>query len=182
MRRLLAGVVAVILVAALLPTLAVGPAAAASFPAGLSDTVVAGGLGGPTAVAMLPDGRFLVTSQDGRLWVVATNGATSVALDLMALEAVQRIRRRFARRHSRSAVRDERLDLPLLHRSDRELRAERRKSRWCQEPRVAVHDEWIDGGSRDRAHPARQHARVGREPQRRRGARRQRRHDVRQCR
>ena len=64
------------------------PAAAATLPPGLTDTVVAGGLGSPTAVAKLPDGRLLVTSQGGTLWLVQTNGTKSVALDLAALSKV----------------------------------------------------------------------------------------------
>ncbi|MET0920593.1 MAG: PQQ-dependent sugar dehydrogenase [Acidimicrobiia bacterium] len=60
----------------------------ATFEPGLTDTVVASALGAPTSVVALPDGRMLVTSQEGKLWVVATNGSTSVALDLAALTKV----------------------------------------------------------------------------------------------
>jgi glucose/arabinose dehydrogenase len=84
MRRGLAGLAVVAVVAGFSPALAADPAAASGFAAGLSDTVVAGGLGAPTAVATLPDGRFLVTSQEGRLWVVGSGSAATVALDLAA--------------------------------------------------------------------------------------------------
>ena len=59
------------------------PAAAASFPSGFTDTLVAGSLGSPTALAQLPDGRFLVTTQGGQLKVISGSSAT-VALDLTA--------------------------------------------------------------------------------------------------
>jgi glucose/arabinose dehydrogenase len=59
------------------------PAAAASFPSGFTDTLVAGSLGSPTALAQLPDGRFLVTTQGGQLDVISGSSAT-VALDLTA--------------------------------------------------------------------------------------------------
>jgi glucose/arabinose dehydrogenase len=88
MRRQLVGALVVTVIAALVPTFGAPPAAAATFPAGLSDTVVAGGLGSPTAVAKLPDGRLLVTSQGGTLWLVQTNGTKSVALDLATLSKV----------------------------------------------------------------------------------------------
>ena len=88
MRRLHAGLVTAIAVAGLVPAINVSWVAAASFPPGLTDLTVAGGLGAPTSVAALPDGRMLVTSQEGKLWVVATNGATSVAIDLAALSKV----------------------------------------------------------------------------------------------
>jgi glucose/arabinose dehydrogenase len=85
MRRFLAGLVAAVMAAVLVPILGATTAAAGTFPSGLTDSVVAGGLGAPTSVAALPDGRMLVTSQQGKLWVVATAGSTSVALDLAAL-------------------------------------------------------------------------------------------------
>jgi glucose/arabinose dehydrogenase len=87
-RRHLVGALVVAVVFALLPMLGAQPAAAATFPAGLSDSVVAGGLGGPTAVATLPDGHLLVTGQGGTLWLVGTNGTKSVALDLAAVSKV----------------------------------------------------------------------------------------------
>ena len=37
---------------------------------------------------MLPDGRLLVTSQGGTLWLVQTNGSKSVALDLAAVSRI----------------------------------------------------------------------------------------------
>ena len=88
MRRQLAGALVATLIMAFMPSLGAQPAAAATLPAGLTDTVVAGGLGSPTAVAKLPDGRLLVTSQGGTLWLVRTNGTKTVALDLAALSKV----------------------------------------------------------------------------------------------
>jgi len=68
-------------------TLAAQPASSAVVPQGFTDALVAGGLGNPTAVDQLPDGRFLVTSQSGQLRVV--QGATvTTALDLAALSKV----------------------------------------------------------------------------------------------
>ena len=71
------------LVAAGLP-LVVAPAAAAApvLPAQFSDSLVAS-VGQPTAIAFLPDGRMLVTTQPGRLRVVS-NGTLlpTPALDL----------------------------------------------------------------------------------------------------
>jgi glucose/arabinose dehydrogenase len=85
MRRHLVGALVATVIAAFLPMLGAQSATAATFPPGTSDTVVTGGLGSPTAVASLPDGRLLVSSQVGKLWVVATNGTKSVALDLAAV-------------------------------------------------------------------------------------------------
>src|SRR5690349_10209264 len=72
------------LVAGAAPVLLTTPAGAASaFPAGFTDTTVAGSLGSATALAQLPDGRFLVTSQNGVLHLVQGNSA-STAIDLNA--------------------------------------------------------------------------------------------------
>ncbi len=76
-----------LLVLASAVALVASPAGASAFPSGFTDTLVAGGLGSATAVAQLPDGRFLVTSQSGQLWVV-DNGAVSTALDLAALSKI----------------------------------------------------------------------------------------------
>ena len=56
----------------------------ATVPSGFTDTLVAT-VGGPTALAFTPDGRMLVTTQAGRLYVVR-NGTigSSPALDLSA--------------------------------------------------------------------------------------------------
>jgi glucose/arabinose dehydrogenase len=48
---------------------AAGPAAAA-VPSGFTDTLVAGGLASPTAMAVAPDGRIFVTEQGGRVRVI----------------------------------------------------------------------------------------------------------------
>ena len=59
-----------LLLAGLLPGLASpSPAVAATVPAGFSDGLVAG-LAAPTALAFTPDGRLLVTTQGGQLYVV----------------------------------------------------------------------------------------------------------------
>jgi glucose/arabinose dehydrogenase len=88
MRRHLVGALVAAVALALVPVLGAQPAVAATFPKGLTDTVVAGGLGSPTAVAELPDGRFLVTSQGGTLWLVQANATKSVAHDLAALSKI----------------------------------------------------------------------------------------------
>ena len=87
MSRRFAGAVVFVLVLGLAPTMTAAPAAASVFPSGFTDTLVAGGFGSPTAVAQLPDGRLLVTSQSGQLSVV-TNGVSTTALDLNALSKV----------------------------------------------------------------------------------------------
>ncbi len=46
------------------------PVAAASVPSGFTDTVFAGGLSNPTAMAFAPDGRLFVTQQGGALRVI----------------------------------------------------------------------------------------------------------------
>ncbi len=56
------------------------PAEAAP-PSGFEDRAVAN-IPAPTATAFTPDGRLLVTSQPGRLYVRTTAGATTVALDI----------------------------------------------------------------------------------------------------
>ena len=48
----------------------------------LVDEAVAGGLGRPTAMAHLPGGRVLVTSQTGEVWQVGIFGDVTLALDL----------------------------------------------------------------------------------------------------
>jgi glucose/arabinose dehydrogenase/PKD repeat protein len=62
---------------------AAAPAGAVTLPAGFTDTVVAA-VGAPTAIAFTPDGRMLVTTQPGRLRVVAADGTlvATPALDL----------------------------------------------------------------------------------------------------
>src|SRR5215470_2836553 len=49
-------------------------ASAATVPAGFTDSVVAGGLKNPTAMALAPDGRIFVCQQNGQLRVIK-NGA-----------------------------------------------------------------------------------------------------------
>jgi len=59
--------VAILFLASLLSA---SPVAAASVPSGFTDTVFAGGLSNPTAMAFAPDGRLFVTQQGGALRVV----------------------------------------------------------------------------------------------------------------
>ena len=49
-------------------------AAAATVPAGFTDTLIASGLSNPTAMALAPDGRIFVCQQNGQLRVIK-NGA-----------------------------------------------------------------------------------------------------------
>jgi glucose/arabinose dehydrogenase len=55
-------------------TAASTPAAAATLPAGFTESQVAGGIASPTAMAIAPDGRLFVCEQGGRLRVIK-NGA-----------------------------------------------------------------------------------------------------------
>ncbi len=71
------------LLAGVAPVLLASPASAATFPSGFTDTTVAGSLGSATSLAQLPDGRFLVTDQTGKLRVVQ-GGTATLALDLAA--------------------------------------------------------------------------------------------------
>jgi glucose/arabinose dehydrogenase len=48
-----------------------GPATAATVPVGFSESLVAGGLRSPTAMAFAPDGRLFICEQGGRLRVVS---------------------------------------------------------------------------------------------------------------
>jgi glucose/arabinose dehydrogenase/PKD repeat protein len=71
------------LVLALAPAFA-PPLAFSALPAGFEERFVAD-VPAPTALAQLPDGRVLVTSQDGRLWTVQVTpggGTRQLALDL----------------------------------------------------------------------------------------------------
>ena len=49
---------------------AAAPASAVAVPAGFTDVTASGGLGFPTGVARVPDGRTLVTDKSGILWMV----------------------------------------------------------------------------------------------------------------
>ena len=62
---------------------AAAPAASQAAPAASSELqveVIASGLEHPWAVALLPDGRFLVTERPGRLRVIGTDGSVSAPL------------------------------------------------------------------------------------------------------
>ena len=74
-----------LLLAGLLPGLAApSTAVAATVPAGFSDSLVAS-LGAPTALAFTPDGRLLVTTQGGQLYVIqGDQPPTPAAPDLPA--------------------------------------------------------------------------------------------------
>ncbi len=50
--------------------LASAPASAASLPTNFTETLIAGGLSNPTAMAFAPDGRIFVTQQGGQLRVI----------------------------------------------------------------------------------------------------------------
>ena len=56
---------------------AVAPVEAASLPPGFSEQLVAGGLSGPTAIAIAPDGRIFVCQQGGKLRVVKNGSLLS---------------------------------------------------------------------------------------------------------
>ena len=80
--RTLSGVLGVLALAAVL--LLAGAAwaqraeAAASYPTGFSDKVIASGLGAPTGVAWTPDGRMFVAEKDGKLEVVNPGSTTPI--------------------------------------------------------------------------------------------------------
>jgi glucose/arabinose dehydrogenase len=57
----------------------VASATAATLPPGFSESVVAGGLKSPTAMAVAPDGRLFVCEQGGQLRVVSAAGALLAA-------------------------------------------------------------------------------------------------------
>ena len=59
------------------------PLQAAALPPGFSDTLVAG-VPKPTALAATPDGRLLITSQEGRLYVLK-NGQLTLARTLQGI-------------------------------------------------------------------------------------------------
>ena len=68
-----------------LVSLPIAPAGASTLPPGFSDSVVASVVG-PTDVAFTPDGRLLITTQDGQLRVYAGGALLSApALDLNAV-------------------------------------------------------------------------------------------------
>lgn len=69
--------------ALLLALLPLGAAPAAALPADFVDELVAQ-IDGPTAVAFTPDGRMLVTTQGGRLFIVDEGTPPSLALDIGA--------------------------------------------------------------------------------------------------
>ncbi|MFN8515067.1 MAG: PQQ-dependent sugar dehydrogenase [Chloroflexia bacterium] len=63
------------------------PALAANFPSGFADALVAN-IPAPTALAFTPDGRLLLASQDGRLFVKHGESAPQVALALPNICAI----------------------------------------------------------------------------------------------
>src|SRR5262245_43365650 len=60
---------------------AVRPAAIATLPAGFTDEFVTA-VGSPTALAFTPDGRLLIATQPGRLWVYDDGMLLGPALNL----------------------------------------------------------------------------------------------------
>ncbi len=82
---------------ALLALCAVTPALRATLPSGFGDAVVVGNgtiatattnpnFGGPTGLAFAPDGRLLITTQGGRLWVVRFDVAGTPTAFTQALQ------------------------------------------------------------------------------------------------
>src|SRR5262245_28391019 len=63
---------------ALLSALVATAACAGSPAPGYSDTVFVGGLGSPTAIAFMPDGRQLVTEKGGNLKLASAGTATTL--------------------------------------------------------------------------------------------------------
>jgi glucose/arabinose dehydrogenase len=74
MRRLAVALIAV----PLFVLVAAAPARAGTPPAAFSDVSVVSGLGSPTAIAFLPDGRMLVTEKGGALKLVSGGSATTL--------------------------------------------------------------------------------------------------------
>ena len=78
--RALSGVLGALALAAVLLLAAAAwaqaPSAAASYPTGFSEKVIASGLGAPTGVAWAPDGRMFVAEKDGKLEVVEPGSTT----------------------------------------------------------------------------------------------------------
>ena len=75
--------IAVAMAACAQPSASRQPAASQAAPVASSELqveVIASGLEHPWAVALLPDGRFLVTERPGRLRVIGTDGSVSVPL------------------------------------------------------------------------------------------------------
>ena len=86
----------------------------AAVPAGFQDSLVAT-VAGPTALAFTPDGRLLITTQAGRLWIYQGDALLpGPALDLGA-RSLQQQRARAARRRRGPGVHHEQVHLPLLH-------------------------------------------------------------------
>src|SRR6476620_9602679 len=73
---------AFIILALILATLAFTPGAGAATPvSGFSDKVALSGLTNPTAVAFLPDGKWLVSQKGGKILLV--DGATATTLTVI---------------------------------------------------------------------------------------------------
>jgi glucose/arabinose dehydrogenase len=70
MRPTRAGRIAVASIVLLGNLVFAAPAAAATVPAGFTDTIIAGGMPSPTAMAFAPDGRLFVAQQGGALRVI----------------------------------------------------------------------------------------------------------------
>ena len=68
-QQLLIWVVVFMMTSVLMPR-SIGTAYAATVPSGFTDSLVAGGLSTPTAMALAPDGRIFVCEQGGRLRVI----------------------------------------------------------------------------------------------------------------
>jgi glucose/arabinose dehydrogenase len=64
------------------------PAGAASLPPGFSETLVAGGLQSPTAMAVAPDGRIFVCEQGGTLRVIKNGALLPIAFASVTVSSV----------------------------------------------------------------------------------------------
>jgi glucose/arabinose dehydrogenase len=63
-------------------------ASAATVPSGFSETLVAGGINGGTAMAMAPDGRIFVCEKNGRLRVIKNNALLAAPFATVSVNAV----------------------------------------------------------------------------------------------
>ena len=89
------------------------PAAAATLPAGFTESQVASGLASPTAMQFAPDGRLFVCQQGGRLRVIKNGALLPTPFVTLTVNSLGRARP--ARRRLRSGLRNESLCLRLLH-------------------------------------------------------------------
>ncbi len=187
MRRTHGVLLAVMLGLTMLSTLVsiagAAPAAAAPvLPAQFTDTVVAS-VGQPTAIAFLPDGRMLVTTQPGRLRVVSGGTLATDPRSRPLRTDLQQLRARPARRRRRPRRRVQGV-LRLLHRARHQLQLPDglgQPGGSADEPGLTLRDPRRQHRRpRQRDDPARRHLLQRRQPQRGRPAGRQGRSPLRQ--